>query len=79
MDNKDKNNQESQNNNNQNHFFRDRPNSEEKATEITIGTFNIQSVKGNRIYLKHLLQKLDICCVQEHWLFKPEQNLLQNI
>ena len=44
-----------------------------------VGTFNVQSVKGNRIYLKQLLQKLDICCVQEHWLFKPEQNFLQII
>ena len=43
--------------------------------EITIGTFNVQSVKGNRIYLKQLLHKLDICCVQEHCLQNIEANM----
>ncbi|CAC5377552.1 E3.1.11.2 [Mytilus coruscus] len=30
-------------------------------------------------YLKQLLKKLDLCCLQEHWLFKPEQHLLHDI
>ena len=39
----------------------------------------MQSVKGNMAYLKQLLKRLDICCLQEHWLFHPEQHILQAI
>ncbi|CAC5399961.1 unnamed protein product [Mytilus coruscus] len=30
-------------------------------------------------YLKQLLKKLDLCCLQENWLFKQEQHLLHAI
>ncbi|CAC5386548.1 unnamed protein product [Mytilus coruscus] len=44
---------------NKNYFFRDRPGKQKEASQITIGTFNVQSVKWNMTYLKQLLKKLD--------------------
>ncbi|CAC5387057.1 unnamed protein product [Mytilus coruscus] len=64
---------------NKNHFLEIGPGKQKEATQVTIGTFNVQSVKGNMTYLKQLLKKLDLCCLQEHWLFKPEQHLLHDI
>ncbi|CAC5423074.1 unnamed protein product [Mytilus coruscus] len=52
---------------------------QKEATQVTIGTFNVQSVKWKNDILKATPQKLDLCCLQKHWLFKPEQHLLHDI
>ncbi|CAG2242260.1 unnamed protein product [Mytilus edulis] len=46
---------------------------------ITIGTLNIQNIKGNSIYLQTILKSLDILCIQEHWILSLEKNIIKNI
>ena len=45
----------------------------------TIGSINIQNVKTNKAFLQSLFRKLDIICIQEHWLFDFEHSLLQEM
>jgi hypothetical protein len=40
---------------------------------------NIQNAKSNDLYLKQTLKRCDILCVQEHWLFSFEKDILMNI
>lgn len=42
-------------------------------------TLNAKNVKSNQIYVKNLLQSCDICCVQEHWLFQFQLDMLNEI
>ena len=45
----------------------------------TIGSINIQNVKTNKAFLQSVFGKLDIICIQEHWLFDFEHSLLQEM
>ena len=51
----------------------------QSETKIVVGTLNIQNAKSNDLYLKQTLKRCDILCVQEHWLFSFEKDILMNI
>jgi hypothetical protein len=48
-------------------------------TMLEIVTLNIESIKGNSPYLKHLCNENRILCLQEHWLHGYEINTIQGI
>ena len=50
-----------------------------KRMELRIGTFNVQNVKSNSLYLQKLLKEVDILCIQEHWLYCNEKQQLSKI
>ncbi|CAC5359728.1 unnamed protein product [Mytilus coruscus] len=64
-------------------FFRDRQSLDSglanQNANITIGTLNIQNIKGNSIYLQTILKSLDILCIQEHWILSLEKDIIKNI
>ena len=47
--------------------------------QITIGSLNIQNILANEVYLKAVLSKCDILCLQEHWIFSNRKNIFQEI
>ena len=49
-----------------------------RPANTTIGSINIQSAKGNSVYLKQILDDCDILCIQEHWLLSLEKKILNN-
>ena len=44
---------------------------------LNITSLNIEGIKGNSAYLNHLLAKENIVCLQEHWLWEFESNILE--
>ena len=46
---------------------------------LKIATFNVKNVVTNINALQKLFEKMDIICIQEHWLFQFEVNFLKNI
>ena len=50
-----------------------------KREELIIGTLNVQNVKSNTEYIKYILKSANILCIQEHWLFSAEKNILTDI
>ena len=46
---------------------------------LEIVTLNIEGIKGNSPYLKHLCDENRILCLQEHWLHGYEINTVQGI
>ncbi|CAG2257430.1 unnamed protein product [Mytilus edulis] len=48
-------------------------------TEITIGTLNIQNARSNELYLKQVLKRCEILCIQEHWLYSSEKHYLNTV
>ena len=64
-----------------------RPLSKENRTEagqksetmLAIVTLNIEGIKSNSPYLKHLCDENRILCLQEHWLHGYENNTVQGI
>jgi hypothetical protein len=48
-------------------------------TMLEIITLNIECIKGNSPYLKHLCEENRILCLQEHWLHGYEINTIQGI
>ena len=46
---------------------------------LEIVTLNIEGIKGNSPYLKHLGEESRILCLQEHWLHGYEINTIQGI
>jgi hypothetical protein len=49
------------------------------ATMLEIVTLNIEGIKGNSPYLKHLCDENRKLCLQEHWLHGYEINTIQGI
>jgi exonuclease III len=45
-------------------------------TEISIASLNIDNIKSNTEYLQKLLEQHPIVCIQEHWLFNFEKDLI---
>ena len=52
-------------------------NSNLSETKLKITTLNIENLNTNRVLLSQLLQKNDIVCIQEHWLFSFEKSVLE--
>jgi exonuclease III len=46
---------------------------------LEIVTLNIEGIKGNSPYLKHLCEENRILCLQEYWLHGYEINIIQGI
>ena len=46
---------------------------------LEIVTLNIEGIKSNSPYLKHLGEESRILCLQEHWLHGYEINTIQGI
>ena len=44
-----------------------------------MGTLNVENLKTNIEYVHHLLEVVDILCLQEHWMFRFEEPLLKNL
>ena len=40
---------------------------------ITIGSLNIQNIRGNTIFAQSIMKETEILFIQEHWLFKFEE------
>jgi len=40
---------------------------------ITIGSLNIQNIRGNTIFAQSVMKETEILFIQEHWLFKVEE------
>ena len=47
----------------------------DKTDHLYIGTFNVENVKGNYIYVSELRTHCDILCIQEHWLYTPARHI----
>ena len=52
-------------------------NSNLSETKLKITTLNIENFNTNKVLLSQLLQKNDIVCIQEHWLFSFEKSVLE--
>jgi hypothetical protein len=39
----------------------------------------VKNIKANSVYVHNLLKTVDILCLQEHWLFNFQKNLLHNL
>lgn len=46
---------------------------------ISIASINIENIKSNVEYLKQLLEKHSIVCIQEHWLYSFEKTLIDDM
>ena len=46
---------------------------------MKIATLNVENIKTNIEYVHHLLKRVDILCVQEHWLYNFEEPLLKQL
>ena len=44
--------------------------------DLVIGTFNVENIKTNKVYVCDLLQKCQLLFLQEHWLFAFEKDYL---
>lgn len=53
-----------------------RPNSGRK---LTIGTYNVENIKSNFMYVHKLLEICDVLCLQEHWLHTYEKSVLSDM
>jgi len=53
-----------------------KPSKKQPSPDITLGTLNVQNIKGNSIYVSSILKTIDILAIQEHWLFNFEQDKL---
>ena len=42
-------------------------------------TLNVKNIKSNEVFIQQLLKTVDILCIQEHWLFNFELDLLNSI
>ena len=51
----------------------------EEAPIYRIATLNIKNIETNLAYLHHLLEFVDIVCIQEHWLFNYEVPTVQEL
>ncbi|CAC5396046.1 unnamed protein product [Mytilus coruscus] len=51
----------------------------DQNANITIGTLNIQNIKGYSVYLQTVLKSLDILCIQEHWILSLEKDIIKKI
>jgi hypothetical protein len=40
---------------------------------ITIGSLNIQNIRGNTIFTQSVMKETEILFIQEHWLFRFEE------
>jgi hypothetical protein len=40
---------------------------------ITIGSLNIQNIRGNTIFAQSIMKETEVLFIQEHWLFKFEE------
>ena len=49
------------------------------SIHIKIGSHNSQGINQNRIFTENLLKKLDILCIQEHWLWSFELSEINKI
>ena len=47
-----------------------------QTKKFTIVASNIYNYKSNRVYLQQLLKHYDIVCIQEHWMFNFEKQVL---
>ena len=45
-------------------------------TLLRLSTFNIKNIRANSIYTKAIGQNLDLLALQEHWLFRFEEEVL---
>lgn len=46
---------------------------------IKVLSYNCQSIKSSKTYVSGHCDDIDICILQEHWLYKSELSLLNNI
>ena len=46
-------------------------------SELSIVTVNVKNYNANKLYLEQLLNNFDIICIQEHWLFSFEKDILK--
>ena len=45
---------------------------------VKIATINIENLKSNSAYIRQLLTEHDFICIQEHWLYNFERNIVHN-
>ena len=57
----------------------ERPDLQEKAPKLGIATLNVDNIKTNACYVRELLQKYEILLIQEHWLHRYEENVLDKL
>ena len=63
-------------------LFRDGPrlrSYSDTDASLRIVTLNIKNIKSNKVFVQQLLKTVDILCIQEHWLFNFELDLLNSI
>ena len=48
-------------------------------TNLKIGTFNVENIKSNYRYVRELLTHCDVLCLQEHWLFTYEKQIISDL
>ena len=63
-------------------LFRDRPrlrSYSDTDASLRIATLNVKNIKSNKVFVQQLLKTVDILCIQEHWLFNFELDLLNSI
>ena len=51
----------------------------EDLESIKIGSYNCRSIQSKKEYVNTLLFKVDILCVQEHWLSELQLSFLGSI
>ena len=50
-----------------------------KKKVLRTGSLNVQNIRGNSLFILNTMKNLDLLLIQEHWLFKFEENEFSNL
>ena len=54
-------------------------NLKETKRKLKIGTLNVQNIRANAAFIQDIMKDIDILLIQEHWLFKFEENEIEKL